>query len=132
MGETESHSIFMLGYTGCHNTGSDVRILTIIEDIRRCFGESASITVGSFYPENTRRVIRENAGVKIERVPFVFPWKILQLTARHDITFLVEGSCFKQNWGACSSTCFSGARSARSSRGANAWLMRWTRANCRA
>ena len=91
-------SILMLGYTGCHNTGSDVRILTIIEDIRRCFGDRASITVASFYPENTARVVPQGARVRIERVPFVFPLKILQLAARHDATFLVEGSCFKQNW----------------------------------
>ncbi|HEV2799822.1 MAG TPA: polysaccharide pyruvyl transferase family protein [Pyrinomonadaceae bacterium] len=99
MGENKPYSIFMLGYTGCHNTGSDARILTIIDDIRHCFGDGACITVGSFYPENTARVIGERAGVKIERVPFVFPLKIFQLTTSHDITFLVEGSCFKQNWG---------------------------------
>lgn len=91
-------SVLMLGYTGCHNTGSDVRILTIIEDIRRCFGDRASITVASFYPENTARVVPGGTGVRIERVPFVFPLKILQLAVRHDVTFLVEGSCFKQNW----------------------------------
>jgi polysaccharide pyruvyl transferase WcaK-like protein len=91
-------SILMLGYTGCHNTGSDARILTIIEDIRQCFGERASITVASFYPERTARVVPDEARVRIERVPFVFPLKILRLAARHDVTFLVEGSCFKQNW----------------------------------
>jgi polysaccharide pyruvyl transferase WcaK-like protein len=97
-GTGDQLSIFMLGYTGCHNTGSDVRILTIIEDIRRCFGDRVSITVASFYPDNTARIIPGNARVRIERVPFVFPLKILQLASRHDVTFLVEGSCFKQNW----------------------------------
>jgi hypothetical protein len=91
-------SCFLLGYTGCHNTGSDVRILTIIDDLRDCFGDDVSITVASFYPENTAKVIPPSDQVTIARVPFIFPLKIFQLVIRHDVTMLVEGSCFKENW----------------------------------
>lgn len=92
-------SCFLLGYTGCHNTGSDVRILTIIDDLRDCFGDKISITVASFHPENTSKIIKENHQLQIAHVPFIFPLRILQLVTRHDVTILVEGSCFKQNWG---------------------------------
>jgi polysaccharide pyruvyl transferase WcaK-like protein len=91
-------SCFLLGYTGCHNTGSDVRILTIIDDLRDCFGDDVSITVASFHPENTAKVIPPSDQVTIARVPFIFPLKTLQLVIRHDVTMLVEGSCFKENW----------------------------------
>lgn len=72
-------SCFLLGYTGCHNTGSDVRILTIIDDLRECFGDDVSITVASFYPENTAKIIPPSDQVKIEHVPFIFPRKIFQI-----------------------------------------------------
>ena len=92
-------SCFLLGYTGCHNTGSDARILTIIDDLRDSFGDDVSITVASFYPENTAKIILPDEQISIAHVPFIFPRKIFQLAVRHDVTMLVEGSCFKQNWG---------------------------------
>ncbi len=95
---SQNFSCFLLGYTGCHNTGSDVRILTIIDDLRDCFGDDVSITVASFHVENTAKIIPANDQVKIAHVPFIFPLRIFQLAIRHDVTMLVEGSCFKQNW----------------------------------
>lgn len=94
----KAHSCLLLGYTGFNNIGAEVRIITTIEDIRACFGESASITVASAMPDNTAKILYGH-GVRVAPLPFIFPLlKLFWLISRHDVTFLVEGSTFKQNW----------------------------------
>ena len=94
----DAPSCLLLGYSGFSNTGSEVRILTIIDDIRACFGSAARITVATPAPEKTARILPRDPNVSVARFPLLFPLRILQLVARHDITFLVEGSTFQQNW----------------------------------
>src|SRR5262245_35679894 len=94
----DAPSCLLLGYSGFSNTGSEVRILTIIDDIRACFGCGARITVASPNPEKTARILPRDPNVSVARFPLLFPLRILRLVARHDITFLVEGSTFQQNW----------------------------------
>jgi len=91
-------SCLLLGYSGFSNTGSEVRIITIIEDIRACFGDAATITVATSAPEKTARILPKRPNVTVARFPLLFPLRIFQLVSRHDITFLVEGSTFQQNW----------------------------------
>lgn len=98
--QIEPHSCLLLGYAGFNNIGADVRIISTIEDIRACFGEAATITVASVVPAKTANILQRDAGVKVVSIPFIFPFlKLLWLISRHDVTFLVEGSTFKQNWG---------------------------------
>jgi polysaccharide pyruvyl transferase WcaK-like protein len=91
-------SCLLLGYSGFANTGSEVRILTIIDDITACFGESTLITVATPTPEKTERILPKRPNVSAARFPLMFPLRIFRLVASHDITFLVEGSTFQQNW----------------------------------
>jgi polysaccharide pyruvyl transferase WcaK-like protein len=91
-------SCLLLGYSGFSNTGSEVRVITIIEDLRACFGADVTITVASPAPEKTARILPTHPNVKVASFPLVFFWRILRLVSQHDIVFLVEGSTFQQNW----------------------------------
>lgn len=90
--------ILLLGYGGAGNTGSDVRLMTILDDVREVFGDEAQITVATQDREKTLHIIPERDNVRVEQVPYVFVRKVWQLTRDHDVTLLVEGSTFKQNW----------------------------------
>lgn len=94
----QSPKVFLLGYGGANNTGAEIRILTIIDDVRAAFGPHVEITLGTVDREKTLRVLGEEAGVHVVQLPYVFPLAVWRLTRRHDIVILVEGSTFKDNW----------------------------------
>lgn len=90
--------VLLLGYGGANNTGAEIRILTIVEDVRAAFGMDATITVGTVNPEKTRRFLPESDALRLARIPYVFPAAVWRLARDHDVTLLVEGSTFKENW----------------------------------
>ncbi|MCK9903791.1 polysaccharide pyruvyl transferase family protein [Frankia sp. Cpl3] len=90
--------MLLLGYLGAENTGSEIRLLTIIEDVRAVFGSDVEITVGTASRANTLRLITESATLSIVEIPYVYPAAVRRLTARHDLVMLVEGSLFKDSW----------------------------------
>lgn len=90
--------VLLLGYGGANNTGADIRTLTIIEDVQAVFGPDVPITVGTVDPVRMRTVVRETATVKVARIPYVFVAETWRQAAKHDVTILVEGSTFKDNW----------------------------------
>ena len=90
--------IFMLGYGGANNTGSEIRILTIIDDVRAVFGDSINITLGTLDREKTSKIINETEYLKIVEIPYIFPLAVWRLAKKHNILMLIEGSTFKDNW----------------------------------
>jgi len=94
----QTPSIFLVGYGGANNTGAEIRILTIIDDIRAVFGDCAYITVGTVSKEKTLRVLSECETLRVVQFPSIFPRTIWRLTRQHDLVMLVEGSTFKDNW----------------------------------
>jgi polysaccharide pyruvyl transferase WcaK-like protein len=91
-------NIFLLGYGGANNTGAEIRILTIIDDIRATFGAEVPITLGTVDREKTQRVVGESPHLDIVQLPYIFPLAVWRLAKKHDIVVLVEGSTFKDNW----------------------------------
>jgi len=51
--------VLLVGYNGANNTGSEARLLSIIEDVRSVFGPSAIITVPTLNEANLRRRVVE-------------------------------------------------------------------------
>jgi polysaccharide pyruvyl transferase WcaK-like protein len=88
----------LVGYSGAGNTGADARLITIIDDVRAAFGGEVGITAVTLDRGQTLRALPAGAGVEVVQLPALFAGKLLQLVARHDVTVLVEGSTFKQNW----------------------------------
>lgn len=91
--------VLLLGYGGANNTGADIRTITIIDDLRRTLGDKVVITVATLNRENSLRIIKESAYLKVVQVPYLFPAFIWRLIRDQDVVMLTEGSTFKDNWG---------------------------------
>lgn len=90
--------ILLLGYLGAQNTGAEIRLLTILDDVRAVFGPDAPITVATASRAHTLRLLTESPSLHVEQIPYVFPRAVQRLVRRHDLVLLVEGSTFKDNW----------------------------------
>lgn len=90
--------VLLVGYNGANNTGSEARLLSIIEDVRSVLGPDAELTVPTLNEKNLRRYIKEDEGLKIVSIPSIFFLAIDRLVKEHDLVILVEGSCYMDTW----------------------------------
>lgn len=87
-----------MGYNGANNTGSEARLLTIIEDVRKVLGEDIEITIPTMFSDNLRRYIKEGPKLKIAEYPPVYFLTLRRLVREHDLILLTEGSCYMDTW----------------------------------
>jgi polysaccharide pyruvyl transferase WcaK-like protein len=90
--------VLLVGYNGANNTGSEARLLSIIEDIRYVLGPEVELTVPTLNEKNLRRYIKEEDWLKIVPIPSIFFLAIDRLVKEHDLMILVEGSCYMDTW----------------------------------
>jgi polysaccharide pyruvyl transferase WcaK-like protein len=90
--------ILLVGYNGANNTGSEARLLAIIEDVREVFGPEAFITIPTLNEANLRRYVKEEPRLHIVAVPSIYFLATWQLVKSNDIVMLVEGSCYMDTW----------------------------------
>jgi polysaccharide pyruvyl transferase WcaK-like protein len=90
--------ILLIGYNGANNTGAEALLLADLADVRAVFGSDAPITIPALEPANLRRYVGEEAGVRIERLPTIFPGTVRRLARSHDLVMLVEGSAYMDTW----------------------------------
>lgn len=90
--------VLLMGYNGANNTGSEARLLTIIEDVRKVLGTGVEITVPTMFKDNLRRYIKEEPGLKIADFPPVYLSALGRLVREHDLILLTEGSCYMDTW----------------------------------
>lgn len=65
-------SVLLVGYNGANNTGSEARLLTIIEELRTVLGHDVWITVPTLNAHNLRRYIAETPTLRIAPVPSLY------------------------------------------------------------
>jgi len=90
--------VLLFGYNGANNTGSEARLLRIIQDVQDVFGPRVPITVPTLSQANLRRYLTETATVRIVPLPPVFFAAVRRLVRCHDLVLLVEGSCYMDTW----------------------------------
>ncbi len=90
--------ILLVGYNGANNTGSEARLLSIIDDVKTVFGSEVQITVPTLNEKNLRRYLKEESNLHIAAVPSIFFNAIRKLVKEHDLVLLVEGSCYMDTW----------------------------------
>jgi polysaccharide pyruvyl transferase WcaK-like protein len=90
--------VLLVGYNGANNTGSEARLITIIEDLRQVLGPEVQITVPTLNEENLRRYLDEDEYLHIAPIPSIFFFAIRKLVKDHDLILLVEGSCYMDTW----------------------------------
>lgn len=94
----ETPKILLVGYNGANNTGSEARLLAIIDDVRTIFGPEVLITVPTLNKENLERYLKEDKFLKIAPISSIFFFDVRKLVKDHDILLLVEGSCYMDTW----------------------------------
>jgi polysaccharide pyruvyl transferase WcaK-like protein len=90
--------VLLVGYNGANNTGSESRLLSIIEDVRSLLGPQVEITVPTLNEKNLRRYLEEDEHLHIAPIPSIFFFAIDRLVKEHDLVLLVEGSCYMDTW----------------------------------
>lgn len=97
-GTDRAPSVLLVGYNGANNTGSEARLLSIIDDVRSVLGPEARITVPTLNEKNLRRYLKEGPNLRIEAVPSIFFFALRRLVKQNDLVMLVEGSCYMDTW----------------------------------
>lgn len=90
--------VLLGGYNGANNTGSETRLISIIEDVRTLFGPDVMITVPTLNEKNLRRYIKEDSTLKIVPIPSIYFFSLRKIVKEHDLVLLVEGSCYMDTW----------------------------------
>jgi polysaccharide pyruvyl transferase WcaK-like protein len=90
--------VLLLGYNGANNTGSEARLLSIIEDVRAVLGPDVLITVPTLNEKNLRRYLNEGPNLRIAPIPSIYFFSVTRLVKQHDLIMLVEGSCYMDTW----------------------------------
>lgn len=95
MGELK---VLLVGYNGANNTGSEARLLKVIDDLRDVCGHDVHITVPSLNVRNLRRYLKEDQRLRIVGIPSIFHLALRRLVRDNDLMVLVEGSCYMDTW----------------------------------
>ncbi|MDD1768283.1 MAG: polysaccharide pyruvyl transferase family protein, partial [Methanomassiliicoccales archaeon] len=90
--------VLLVGYNGANNTGSEARLLTIIEEFRYVLGSEVEITVPTLNEGNLRRYLKEGPKLYIAPVPSLYFFAMKRLVKENDLVVLVEGSCYMDTW----------------------------------
>lgn len=101
MKEKKIQSVLLMGYNGANNTGSEARLLAIVQEVRKVLGEDIRITIPTICGEKLRRYIKEEQNLKIEDYPTVYFLALRRLVRQHDLILLTEGSCYMDTWSSC-------------------------------
>ena len=93
--------VLLMGYNGANNTGSEARLLAIIEEVRHMVGPEVEITIPTICGENLRRYVNEEPNLKIVEYPTVYFLALYRLVKEHNLILLTEGSCYMDTWSSC-------------------------------
>ncbi len=94
--EGKKIKILLAGYNGARNTGSDVRVVAIVEQLKSLFKEQAEITVMTMDEESLAGYFGDD--VKLLRFSSLFPFDLFKACSSHHVTILVEGSTLKSTF----------------------------------
>jgi len=97
-GPSGAPKVLLVGYNGANNTGSEARLLRIIEDVCAVLGPNVQITVPTLNEKNLRRYLKEGPKLRIAPIPSIFFFALKRLVREHDLMMLVEGSCYMDTW----------------------------------
>jgi polysaccharide pyruvyl transferase WcaK-like protein len=90
--------VLLVGYNGANNTGSESRLISIIDELYEIIGKNTIITIPTLNEKNLKRYITVNDNLKIVPIPSLYVLALLKLVKQHDLILLIEGSCYMDSW----------------------------------
>ena len=93
----EKLKILLAGYNGARNTGADVRVIAIVEQVRQIFGdEKVELTVLTMNPENMKGYFANN--VRMQRFSPIYVLDLYRACCSHHAVIICEGSTLKSTF----------------------------------
>jgi polysaccharide pyruvyl transferase WcaK-like protein len=90
--------VLLVGYNGANNTGSESRLLSIIDEVRSVLGDDVHITIPTLNPVNLCRYIDEGPNITVAPIPSIYFNALSRLVKENELVLLVEGSCYMDTW----------------------------------
>lgn len=92
----EPLKVLLAGYNGARNTGSDVRVAALAEQLRDRFGRAVEISVMSLDAKCTAPYFADD----VRQIPFgtLFFGKLYRACSEHHVAILCEGSTLKSKF----------------------------------
>ncbi|MBU4535526.1 MAG: polysaccharide pyruvyl transferase family protein [Euryarchaeota archaeon] len=90
--------VLLVGYNGANNTGSESRLLSIIQDVQWALGPEVLLTIPTLNEEKLKRYVQEEKNLKIVPLPSIYFLGLRKLVKNHDFVLLIEGSCYMDTW----------------------------------
>jgi len=96
----EKLQILLMAYSGARNTGAEVRVAELIDQLNQVLGEdNVDLNMLTLKLEDSKEYFKDN---KVNFVPmsYVFFWDVFKAVIKNQVVVLVEGSCWKENFAA--------------------------------
>lgn len=91
--------LLLVGYNGARNTGSDLRVIALVDQINaQCGAENVCISVMSLDKPQTARYFADYPNVTVIGFTTLFFWPLLKACSSHHAIVLCEGSMLKSTF----------------------------------
>ena len=96
----EKLQILLMAYSGARNTGAEVRVAELIDQLNQVLGEeNVDLNMLTLNLEETKEYFKNNR-VNLCPMSYVFFWDVFKNVVKNQVIVLVEGSCWKENFAA--------------------------------
>lgn len=92
----ERLKVLLVGYNGAHNTGADVRVSAIADQVGRLFGDRVRLSVITLDPDQTRVYFDDS--VRQVGISAIFFHTLLRECSSNHLVILCEGSTLKSKF----------------------------------
>ena len=97
--EGQRLKVLLVGYNGARNTGADVRVAALIDQLDEALGQGAAdFSVMTLDPSSTDAYLHNHKNVRSYGVTAIFFHKVLAAVSSHHVVVLCEGSMLKSKF----------------------------------
>jgi polysaccharide pyruvyl transferase WcaK-like protein len=94
----EKLQILLMAYSGARNTGAEVRVAELIDQLNQILGEdNVDVNMTTLNLADAREYFK-NQRVNLLEMSYIFFWDVFRFILNNHVVVLVEGSCWKENF----------------------------------
>jgi len=94
----EKLQVLLMAYSGARNTGAEVRVAELIDQMNKVLGEdNVELNMCTLNLEDAKEYFK-NQRVNLWQMSYIFFWDVFNFVRKNHIIVLVEGSCWKENF----------------------------------
>jgi len=94
----EKLQILLMAYSGARNTGAEVRVAELIDQVNQVLGEeNVDLNMMTLNLADSQEYFKSNR-VNLKPMSYIFFWDVFKNVVQNHVIVLVEGSCWKENF----------------------------------